>query len=788
VPFTPSSCRLIRPLALFLVRLVTCGVPLVSTAGEEARELAVAADNIRGHIRFLASDELVGRDSGEPGLEVAAEYIANAFAQYGLEPAGDNGTFFQHFSVPAGAAFGVDAGARLTLAGGGEVRWTAGGDVEAFGFSDSGLVDAPLAFAGYGITATEAEKARGLDYDDYTGVDVRGKVVILLRFTPQAGGDGGAFGGLRSPHAPFIAKLENAKKHGAAGVVFVSPPGQPEDDTYGLAHRAAPRQPTLPALCARRAALDVVLRACGTTLDRLAAAIERELKPQSFELAGARIRFSTTRRHLRLRNVAGRLPGIAADPEVAPETIVVGGHYDHIGRFGNQVSPGNLGRIHNGADDNASGTAAVLELARLLASGERPRRSVDFVCFSGEEIGLLGSRHWVNDAPRRFVLRNLTRALERPPDPHSADPHSPVKNGGWIWEAGTHVTATGSFQEDLVEVRTLEGSSGWVRAQDLKQVAGPAPLHRVVAMINLDMVGRGRDDRPVEVIGANSSASFRALLEELAQETQQNLRLSAGLGGGGSDHAHFLRKRIPALFFFTGMHPQYNQPDDDLETINIDAEARIVDLVWKTVLRLANAAEPPLFDALALAAASGRGGDDTPVLGIMADEGFAGPGVRVSETVPGTPAGDSQLEPGDVIVRMGDTEIRSLDDLRAVLQERPQGAVVLRVLRDGKERTVEAVFPRRSGGFRVSFGSVPDYGYSERGVRFEDIRPDTPAARAGVKPGDVLVRWNNVEVTDVEQWTGLLGQHRPGDRVEIEVRRGNESVRLAVKLEARSER
>lgn len=764
--------------AALLATLVTT----ISARAEEPAKLSVVADNIRGHIEYLASDELIGRDSGEAGVEIAAEYIANHFREYGLEPAGDNGSYFQHFTVPAGATFAREIGARVTLSGGTEIRWNPGTDIDAFGYAEPSVVEAPLVFAGYGITTSAGEKTRGLEYDDYAGIDVKGKVVILMRFTPVGKDGRNAFGGRRSPHAPFVAKLNNAKKHGAVGAIIVTPSGQKDEDPYGIAHRAAPRQPTLPALIARRSAIDLVLRASGTSIERLVAAISENLEPHSFELKGTTVRFSTTRRQLRLRNVAARLTG--SDPKLSGESLVIGGHYDHIGRFGNQVRTGNLGLIHNGADDNASGTAGIIELARLLSQGERPRRSIDFVCFSGEEIGLLGSRYWVNDAPRRFVLNDLTRALEKAPDPDETS-----SSGALVWEEGTLVQATGQFRGGRVRVQTLAGPTGWVEKDKLRQVTGPTPIHDVVAMINLDMIGRGRDDRPVQVLGAVTSPVFKELLEGLSKTSNQPLTLGKGMSGGGSDHFHFQRKSIPYLFFFTGMHAQYNTPDDDLKTLNILVESRIIDVAWKSALHLTNADERPPFSAGSSSSPHGGAGNqgDTqnrPMLGVMSDRSFSGKGVKITDTVDGTPAGDSQLEAGDVIVRFADTPVDSITDLREALQQRPQGDIEIVVVRGEKRRKITVTFPRR-GGFRVSFGSVPDYAFAEKGVRFEDIRANTPAAKAGVKPGDILVSWNGEEVNDVEHWTRLLGQRKPGDKVKIEVRRDKKLVKITVTLEGR---
>ena len=206
----------------------------------KAEELAPDPAKIRDHVAYLASDDLGGRDSGEPGLEIAAEYLARFYAEYGLEPAGDNGTYFQHFTIPQGACFVQDAGAVIEFEKGGEISWTPDAEVAAFGFTDGKTIEAPLAFAGYGITTNEKEKSRGLEYDDYSGLDVKGKVVIILRYTPRYSAADTPFGGRRSRHAPFAAKIDNARKNGAVGVIFVTPTGRPDQDCYGVVHRAAP--------------------------------------------------------------------------------------------------------------------------------------------------------------------------------------------------------------------------------------------------------------------------------------------------------------------------------------------------------------------------------------------------------------------------------------------------------------------------------------------------------------------------------------------------------------------
>jgi hypothetical protein len=699
--------------------------PVAADETPRSPAVPIPVDGLRDHVRFLASDELAGRDSGEPGLEVAAEYIANRFREYGLEPAGDRGTYFQRFTIPFGADFGRVPGA-VVAGPGGERKLQPGVDVVPFGYGEAaaGPIDAPLVFAGYGLTTGEEDRKQGLAYDDYTGLDVKGKAVILLRFVPRLGWENRpeaerkgtspekTFGGRRSPHATVLAKIRNARERGAAAVVFVTPPGispPAESDIEGIAHRAAPRRPTLPSLVASTEAIGGILRDAGKDLDGLVREIDETLSPRSFEIPGAGIRLDTSPGHRVLRNVAATLPGRG---DLAGEAVVIGAHYDHIGRFGNQVDARkNLGLVHNGADDNASGTAGVLELARAFSRETgRTGRSLIFLCFSGEEIGLLGSRAWLEARP------------------------------------------------------------------------GSAPP--IAAMINLDMIGRLKEGGSVSVLGADSSRDFPPLLENLSKKLGIPAQWGGrGAFGGGSDHASFLNRSIPVLFFFTGMHAEYNTPEDDPPTLNYEGQRAILELVRSSVAAIAAAPSRPAFDAGALAAARTRG-HGRPRLGVEI-EGEDG-GARVNRVIEDSPAARGGVKEGDLILGLGDVTVRSAEELVAAVEAASQGEdVALKVRRSGEDLTLKVLFPERRGGFRVVFGSVPDYGFAERGVRFESIRPGTPAEKAGVRPGDILLRWNGKEVEDVEEWTATLGGHKPGDEVTASVRRGGETVDLKVKLEAR---
>jgi len=342
------------------------------------------------HVRYLSADARGGRGNGTPGLEDAARYIAKEFERYGLEPAGDKG-YFQPFSISLGAALGP-ANALRTL-GKNPRTFELHRDYEPLGFSGSGKVEASVVFAGYGITAPDK------NYDDYAGVSVRGKIVLVLRHHPREGQATGPFE--KSTLASFVSKAVNAKSHGAAALVVVNDPlphhGEP-DELVKFAEDLGAEHLAIPALFLKRVHAETLLAGAGKSLEETQAAIDRDLRPQSFLLDDVRLSLSVDVQRTRgeVRNVLGYVPPAGATG--GEEIIVIGGHYDHLGlghRF--STAPEARGQIHNGADDNASGTAGVIELARLFAANrERLTRGVLFVSFAGEELGLLGSTYYVN--------------------------------------------------------------------------------------------------------------------------------------------------------------------------------------------------------------------------------------------------------------------------------------------------------------------------------------------------------------------------------------------------------
>jgi hypothetical protein len=314
-------------------------------------------------------------------------------------------------------------------------------------------------------------------------------------------------------------------------------------------------------------------------------------------------------------------------PGKTDEYIIIGAHYDHLG-YGNvdSLAPSQIGKIHPGADDNASGTAGVLELARLLAPRKgQLQRGILFANFAGEELGLLGSAEWVKEP-------------------------------------------------------TL-------------------PLDNAVAMINMDMIGRIKDEK-VFIGGTGTGASFKDLLDEEKSKFPFHVEYSAS-GYAASDHTSFVGKKIPVLFFFSGLHSDYHKPSDTWDKINAPDAAKLLDFIEDVTLRVDSANERVAF-------------------------------VTVKEDQPGGQAAS--------------------------------GA---------------------GGGYGPYFGSIPDFGQEESGVKFSDVRPESPAAKAGFKPGDVLVQFGDKPIHNLYDFTDALRRSKVGDVVDVKALRDGKPVSASVKLEQR---
>ncbi|PQO38285.1 M20/M25/M40 family metallo-hydrolase [Blastopirellula marina] len=383
-------------LAFLLLSLSTLPQRVTVAESSDAKNNAQLEARISDDLNYLASDEREGRGPYTLGQQAAADYIAKQFAEAGLKTKLISEGPFQVFST---RKF-YDLGERNQLAfsvHGEQVDDIDVTDYRPLSPSTSGKFDLPLALAGYGITSKKD------DYDDYANFDAQGKAVIVLRHEPDQAGKTGKFAGPgNSTFAYLSTKIQNAVDHGAAAVLVVTDEvavnkKQGQDDLLEFQIRMPKDfKPQVPVFHVKRAVIDALLKQAGKeSLAEWEAVVDQTWKPNSFDLDGVHaegeVEITTSERVQ--KNVLGVLPGKG---DLASEVVVVGAHYDHLGRGGSGSLAPWTRDIHNGADDNASGTVALLETARQCAAWDMPnRRTILFIAFCAEEQGLLGSEYYV---------------------------------------------------------------------------------------------------------------------------------------------------------------------------------------------------------------------------------------------------------------------------------------------------------------------------------------------------------------------------------------------------------
>ncbi len=390
----------------FVIAVVTsCWSSVVPTGTLAAAENNAAAvlDRVGGDIQYLASEELQGRAPGSEGLQKAADYMRDAFKEAGLTSGVTDGSYYQPFEISLETKL-LREQARLVLHGpdGQTVKLSLGDDYQALAIGGSGKARAEIVFAGYGISAPE------LKYDDFQGADVAGKVLLVIRREPQQSNEKSAFDGKETtPYSYIRTKVKAATDQKAAAVLFVNDPhntkGKQDElvpaTGFGATGSGLPfahvKQQTVNELLAK----SPVKTKGGDELKSIEA-IEKNIdelyQPLTQPLAGwsAEIEFTFQEVKADVANVIGVIEG---EGPFANETVVIGAHYDHLGYgpYGSRRPDSKA--LHPGADDNATGTAAVVELARRFAAQEKkPARRMVFMGFTAEERGLFGSNHYVS--------------------------------------------------------------------------------------------------------------------------------------------------------------------------------------------------------------------------------------------------------------------------------------------------------------------------------------------------------------------------------------------------------
>lgn len=580
-------------------------------------------ERVKKDLEFLAGKECEGRGLETKGILKAGEYIADQFKAAGLKP-GVGDSYFQPFDVPGPSKLGTPIS--LVLKNGDKTYEPKVGDgYVATIASAGGTAKADLVFAGFGITSKDQPK-----YDDYAGLDVKGKIVVVVRRTPQADDPKGLFG-QNNPLASLVSKVQTALDHGAVGVLFVSDTATAGDsDKLMIPEQTAGATMAGPVMHVKRDVVDALLKDKNTNLADWEKQVNKTAAPNSFALKGwsAETEVTVVKKTFPTRNVVGVLEGSG---DLKGETVVIGAHYDHLGSGEPGSFPGNAGKTHFGADDNASGTTGLMELARRFGGmKDRKGRRLVFVAFSGEEQGLFGSKHY------------------------AANPVVPIK--------------------DTVFMLNMD------------------MIGRMTAVEDKDKDGKVTKKDRLVVYGTGTSTGLEKLVDATLGKYDYKLFKIAG-GQGPSDHTSFYNKGVPVLFFFTGTHKDYHRPTDVPESINVTGLLKVVDGVQTFAEHFATVKERP--DFLKTKGGGEDPTDTTPRDGRVSipklqfapgNYGEEGKGVQVESVTAGGPADKGGIKEGDFIVNVAGTPVKNMAGyMQAMGKVKPDTEIEIVVMRKDKE-------------------------------------------------------------------------------------------------------
>ncbi|PYS98706.1 MAG: hypothetical protein DMF63_15065 [Acidobacteria bacterium] len=619
---------------LFLGLSVSAQKPQLNTSAQR---------DLRRHIEYLASDKLEGRRTGDPGATEAANYIVEQFKKTGKLRPGQQTThgasYLQGFPYISGVELGT--GNSLSLGSGNTMQ--VGVNWMPLGYSPNADIAATqVVFAGFGVTAPEA------NYDDYKDLDVRDKIVLVFDNTPDAG----------NPHSAFArfdmhTKANIAKDRGARAIILIAADNDFKIDRLSrLSYDRTLGETAIPVIGINR---DLAARLFGMVDGTGLALIESMLNaktPSGSYKAGpktnvldntkAQIKINLTKKQVNAFNVIGVLEG--SDPQLKNEAIIIGAHYDHLGHGGSGSLAANSTEIHHGADDNASGTTAVIELARLFSKERRPKRTLIFMTFAGEEEGLLGSKYYVN-------------------------------NPAWPLDktvAMINLDMVGRLNENKLTIGGIGTATEWsdmiTNANNPTVAFGPPSA----------LFGGGPASK--KMIEPNSSLFQLALNQD---------------GFGPSDHSSFYGKKIPVLFFFTGTHVDYHKPSDTADKINYLGLQRIILFVGDVARSLAQAPAKPTY---AVAQSSGPVGQVrlSVSLGTIPSYGDTTDGMILDGVRDNSPASKAGLKAGDKIVKLAGKDVRNAMDYTYVLGSMKPGEEYEVELIRGTERMTLKIIPAPS--------------------------------------------------------------------------------------------
>lgn len=617
---------------IFLMVLLIMFIQISQADGQQQVSPQPSPQRIIQDINYLASDKMEGRLAGSLGAQNAANYIMEGFRSAGLLP-GDKfeNDYFQEFSITSSVRPGennhliVNSTLRSTMLNIGE-EWT------PLFFSSNGEVNSQVIFAGYGITAPE------FGWDDYAGIDAKGKIIFCLRNEPRAGDPESPFDGqLPTKYASIQEKASNAKAHGAVALILATGPLQlqngKDDSLINMDRPGAVEDAGIPVIQILSSAVSLLWEGIDTPIEFYQSEMDRHMKPRSINLdnISVSLKVNLIRNTATTANVVGILPG--NDSQLSDGWLVVGAHYDHLGWGIDQSSyQGKEPMIHNGADDNASGVAGLLELARMFSvSSRKPSRSILFIAFSAEELGLLGSKKYIET------------------------PLVPLEN------------TIAYINMDMI---------GRVKPDDQ---GNPA----------------------FWIYGINTAKEWNSLIPtETPDGLVKIIQIQDQLSGG--DYLPFYNAGIPNLNITSGSHEDFHKPGDDTDLINEEGEASLLGALFEIILNTANLHEPLTFQKRSdkprpEGIDSETSQKRSAYLGTIPDFSKSEGGFFIAGVIEGSPAEAAGLQAGDQIIKVGEYTISNIYDYTNALNNlNPGDLVVIEILRDEVQITISLIAGARS--------------------------------------------------------------------------------------------
>ncbi|MEC8825953.1 MAG: M28 family peptidase [Verrucomicrobiota bacterium] len=592
---------------------------------------AIDEDDLRQHIEYLASDELEGRLTGTEGEIKATQYVADLFESLGLEPGGDDGTFFQPFEFTAGVAVGEDNAMTLKI-GDAEVTPKVEDDWRPVSFSQTGEIEErAIAFAGYGLEIPDGKG--GESYSSYFHLDVKDKWVMVLRYVPDDVSKEQRDEMQR--HSRLRFKAAQARRKEAAGIIFVTGPNtEVNEELIPMRFDASLADSGIPSISITTEIAEKLVAQAGKDLREIQTTLDTGEMVQGFDIPDTKLKveIDVDQEKRTGRNVLGILSAGQTGPHPNP-AVVIGAHVDHLGAKagqGSRATEEEQDQIHYGADDNASGVAALIEIAEFLADQrERAKleltRDVVFAAWSGEELGLLGSSHFVRDLAK----------------------------------------------------------------QALGDESAPLGL-LISSYLNMDMIGRLADKLVLQ--GTGSSNYWEGVIERrnapigLPITIQPDTYLP-------TDATNFYLRKIPILSAFTGAHADYHTPRDTIDKINYEGTADIAKLMGLIVRELSIDKAGPKY--VKVAPPKNRGARGFRVyLGTVPDYSQGEiKGVKLSGVADNGPAGKAGVKGGDVIVGLAGKNILNIYDYTDAMAGLKVGEETQIVILRGEEQLTLKLVP-----------------------------------------------------------------------------------------------